>query len=195
MKQLYLILIFICWGCRSQSLVLPLQGSGARSQQGAYYKDIDNIFDKFSGTWKFQNGQEIFTITLQKKVMKYDADDSIYLDMLIGEYVYTNSSGLTIVNTINNFSQDMAPFENNIGGAVITNREELINLRGVEMYFRDPERLYLNQYILLKFIEGNNGIVNRIEVKFRSDTSLLPNQNSPKSTRVPVHDYILTKVN
>lgn len=195
MKQLYLILIFFWWGCRSQSPVLPLQGSGARSQQGAYYKDIDNIFNKFSGTWKFQNGQEIFTITLQKKVMKYDADDNIYLDMLIGEYVYTNSNGLTIVNTLNNLNQDMAPFENNIGGAVITNREELINLRGVEMYFRDPERLYLNQYILLKFIEGSNGIANRIEVKFRGDTSLLPTENSPKTTRVPVHDYILTKVN
>ena len=195
MKQLYLILIFCWWGCRSQSPVLPLQGSGARSQQGAYYKDIDNIFNKFSGTWKFQNGQEIFTITLQKKVMKYDADDNIYLDILIGEYAYTNSNGLTIVNTLNNLNQDMAPFENNIGGAVITNREELINLRGVEMYFRDPERLYLNQYILLKFIEGSNGIANRIEVKFRGDTSLLPNENSPKSTRVPVHDYILTKVN
>lgn len=195
MKQLYLILIFFWWGCRSQSPVLPLPGSGARSQQGAYYKDIDNIFNKFSGTWKFQNGQEIFTITLQKKVMKYDADDNIYLDILIGEYAYTNSNGLTIVNTLNNLNQDMAPFKNNIGGAVITNREELINLRGVEMYFRDPERLYLNQYILLKFIEGSNGIANRIEVKFRGDTSLLPNENSPKSTRVPVHDYILTKVN
>ncbi|MFN3942759.1 MAG: DUF6705 family protein [Flavobacterium sp.] len=35
---------------------------------GVYFKDIDQVFDQFTGTYRYQNGNQLFEIKFQKKV-------------------------------------------------------------------------------------------------------------------------------
>jgi hypothetical protein len=71
MQRLLFILFLNCWLGNAQSPVYSLIEEGFGMTEGAYYKDTTNEFDKFAGTWKYQNGNEQLQITFQKKVMLY----------------------------------------------------------------------------------------------------------------------------
>jgi hypothetical protein len=194
MKQLFLIMVFMLGSsCKGQSPVYPIQGNGARSEEGAYYKDVDNVFNKFDGTWKYQNGNTSLTITLQKKVLYYDSEDGNYLDMLIGEYKYIEN-GNVVVNTLPKLMQtNLEPYQNNIAGMLIIDRNLPVDSRRVELCFKDPEREYLNRSIRIKHIAADGSSPEKIEIQWIGSMSITPNENSPTEIRVPEQNYILTK--
>ena len=66
---------------------------------GVYYKDLNNILNPFVGTWKYTNGNNVFEIVLQKKLMS-SQNGYFYKDMLIGSYRYVEN-GIEKVNVIN----------------------------------------------------------------------------------------------
>ena len=192
MKNIILIIsmsfVFIS---NAQSPILPLQGSGTRPVAGAYYKDTDNVFDKFGGTWKYINGNESFIIILQKKTLYYNPHDDTYLDIIIGEYSYNDSNGTEKVNTLDNLNNvNLNPYENNISGLLILDRSQPASLRRIELIFTDPERSYIELNIRLKYIAGSP---ERLELEWRGDMSLIPDDTSPTTIRVPEQNYILTK--
>ncbi len=66
-----------------------------------YFKDINNTFDKYVGTWKYENGNDIVIFEIVKVTQKYDPDYQIFEDYLIGNYSYSNDGGNTyVVNSI-----------------------------------------------------------------------------------------------
>ena len=68
---------------------------------GTYLKDIDHTFDSFLGTWKYQNGNEILIIKLEKVEQHLDSEFSTYYDFIKGNYSYSTDGGATyVVNTI-----------------------------------------------------------------------------------------------
>lgn len=68
---------------------------------GTYLKDIDHTFDPFLGTWKYQNGNEILIIKLEKVEQHLDAEYGTYEDFIKGNYSYSTDGGATyVVNTI-----------------------------------------------------------------------------------------------
>ena len=68
---------------------------------GTYIKDINNTFTPYLGTWKYQNGNEILTIKLEKVTKHYYPESGNYKDFIKGNYSYTINNGSTyITNTI-----------------------------------------------------------------------------------------------
>ncbi|WAC01124.1 hypothetical protein N7U66_13260 [Lacinutrix neustonica] len=103
-NTLYLLLFtFIILSCKAQSPVISLyDGDEYLNIENAYYKDTDNDFDRFVGTWKFTNGSEEFTIILKKKLqyMFTYINKTYYKDMLYGEYNYIDENGNELINTL-----------------------------------------------------------------------------------------------
>lgn len=68
---------------------------------GSYLKDINHTFDPFLGAWKYQNGDQILIIKLEKVEMYLNAEYGVYEDFIKGNYSYSTDGGITyVVNTI-----------------------------------------------------------------------------------------------
>ena len=83
--------------------------------QGSYLKDIDNLFEPFLGTWKYQNGSQILIIKLEKVEMYFNPEFGNYYDFIKGNYSYSTDGGITyIVNTIQQNLGNNSPDTNSL---------------------------------------------------------------------------------
>jgi hypothetical protein len=81
--------------------------------QGTYLKDINNTFDIFLGTWKWQEGNKILIIKVEKVTQYYYPEYGTFQDFIKANYSYTVDNGNTyIVNTINQNLGNNNPEEN-----------------------------------------------------------------------------------
>ena len=84
--------------------------------QRVYYKDVNNYFTSFVGSWKHVEGNKTFIVTLYKRNMehRYENDYIIYyIDRIYGHYKLVENYGLPNETEIYN-SQDFTgdrPFE------------------------------------------------------------------------------------
>ncbi len=104
MKKLIMIAIaFLSFSCKAQQHIVGLYSNEDFDTNSNYYlKDLDNDFDKFIGTWKWEDGNTSLTFKLDKEI-KYQLDaTSMYKDMLVGEYQYVEN-GVEKANTLSNF--------------------------------------------------------------------------------------------
>ena len=70
-------------------------------KNGVYYKDIDEYFNQYIGTWLYTNGTTSLKVVFKKKYfIKSDEVSTYFIDALIGEYEY-KVNGVTIFNTLN----------------------------------------------------------------------------------------------
>jgi len=117
------ILLLSLVSCKAQITIVPLFSTQDIEESPNYYhKDVNNDLNKFVGTWKYQNGQDEFTVELQKKLMINDNDGSYIYDMIIGEYLY-KKNGVIIINTladINNIT--ISGHSHNISGSSILHK-------------------------------------------------------------------------
>ena len=82
---------------------------------GTYLKDVDNTFAPFIGTWKYQNGNEILIIKLEKVTQYLYTEYGNYEDFIKGNYSYSIDGGLTyIVDTITTNLGDDNPNTNSL---------------------------------------------------------------------------------
>lgn len=104
---------FIIISCKSQVLttatIIPLSSINSESfnilNSGKYFKDIDNRYDYWVGTWEYINGNTIFRISIQKnegvyfpkKTSNIPIPINCYTDILTGGYFY-QENGITITN-------------------------------------------------------------------------------------------------
>lgn len=126
--------------------------------------------------------------------MLYIPETSSYSDMLIGEYRYVDTNNGLIVNTLSNLQLNLDPYKNNIVGEYIKDANKPMPERRVQLDFTDPERSYLNRYIIIKHFAAQGSNPERIEIEFRGETSVVPDENSPTELRVPEQNYTLVKV-
>lgn len=104
MKHIYILIgILITISCKAQSPVIDIENYTFKtSQKNAYYKDINNYFNGFEGTWLYTNGNTSFKIILKKKEMRYTG--KFYKDGVIGEYQYIEN-GIEKINYLSNLNQ------------------------------------------------------------------------------------------
>lgn len=78
---------------------------------GNYIKDTNGILDPFVGIWKYQNGNEIFTVKIDK-VIKTNLSDTneYYQDKLLGGYKY-EKNGVVLVDKLS-FNYNIFDFNN-----------------------------------------------------------------------------------
>lgn len=193
------IIIIITISCKAKFPVYSLQNHdyGLDLPAGSYVKDISNDFEKFVGIWKFQDSIKSFEIQLNKKTMFFETSEQIYIDFLIGEYEF-KLNGISIVNTIPNINNTTSLHSNNIRGFMfISNSNYPIcsncspSERRVQLTFKDPDRPWVKAYIVLKYMISLNA--EYINATVYESSTLVPDDSTPASLRVPVGNYILTK--
>lgn len=191
-----IIIIFPALSCKAQSPVVAIDASRSGTPDGAYFKDLNNEFDKFVGTWKFNDGNKILTIVLKKGELIYNGKD--YEDRLLGEYKY-EVNGVTVVNTLPNIN-NTNPAKHSITSSFIIDNDQSINCddcsadeRRVELDFSDSERRYLTSSIILRYLEDENNPEKLTATLYLYSSTLLPSEDSPTSTRVPYGTYIMEK--
>lgn len=106
MKHIIIFLsVSLVLNCKAQSPIISYNSSNI--PKNAYCKDLNNDLDKFTGTWKYENGNTELVITIVKNE-QIDLD-SYYTDELAGNYKYIEN-GVEIVNTLLNNFNDNASF-------------------------------------------------------------------------------------
>ena len=197
-NTIILLLVLITFSCKAQTnLTFSLQNYdyGKKLISGSYVKDTYNDFNKLEGTWKFQDQSRKFILKLRK--LTHVPEDNIYLDLLGGEYQYI-LNGIEMVNTTANLFNDSSIYANNIKGHSFMRPSEfpicndcLPTERRVELKFSDPERPWVNAYIVLRYL-NTNGIEKIIGTIFYTIT-LVPDDETPGDLRVPSGDFTFIK--
>ena len=128
MKKNITILFLLIWftNSKAQNETISLSSSSARSSiAGAYYKDTENEFISFLGSWTFTNGNKSFYMTLSKKTFYFDTTFNIYEDLIIGEYQFTEN-GIEKTNTLSLLSNPLIdPYDRNIVGNILLHKTKL----------------------------------------------------------------------
>lgn len=72
-----------------------------------YLKDINNLYTNYIGTWKWQEGNREFILTLikQTKFHYNEGNDDYYEDRIVGYYIY-KENGVELINTTNDNLND-----------------------------------------------------------------------------------------
>lgn len=186
MKKLIYLLFIIITNTAVNAQIVDINTPGnyyIEMPPGTYIKDLSNTFDVFLGTWKYQNGNEIFTIKLEKSedlLTEYGN----YTDYIKGNYSYSTDGGITYVtNTIeNNFSNN--PIENSLYSPGPLNQSEL-DLRFKDMVYNK------NCNLIIKFLPNST-----TQLEFKLDNQsrgyLYPEVPPYWGFSVPNH-IILTK--
>ena len=182
--------------CKAQSPVVNIDASWSATPDGAYFKDLNNEFDKFIGTWIYTDGGNTLTIELKKVEMIFNGTD--YEDKLVGEYKYTVND-FTLVNTLSNINNNN-PAKHKIKGNFIVNpNQEMIcndcspDERRVSLTFYDSERKYLYSSIILRYIPGQTNPEQMQVTIYSRSGGLLPSDDAPQQPRVPYGTYLMEK--
>ncbi|MEY8849926.1 DUF6705 family protein [Psychroserpens sp. XS_ASV72] len=199
MKNTFLILISILTiSSKAQNPVLPLKGSGA-FQENAYYKDLDNEFDKYVGTWVFQNGDTQLVLKFIQKEQIFNGE--WYQDELIGEYKYVEN-GVEIMDFLPrltnpniNDAQHYISFSSFYKKLAYPSCEDCpTSERRVQMFFNDPapDRKHFSNYIILRHIV-ENGVEKIVAYLTEPQGSYSIADGQPFDIRVPSGYYTLTR--
>lgn len=87
--NLYILLFLITFfSCKAQEIV-NINTFNQGNNEGKYFKDLNNVFSNFLGTWEHQNGNIIFRVTLTKitkEEYKNGNRPSFYWDKIKGHF-------------------------------------------------------------------------------------------------------------
>jgi hypothetical protein len=172
MKKIYPVLLFLSFiGCKAQSPIIDRFGiEDYGIVQNAYYKDLNNFFTPYVGTWIYTNGNTTLKITLRKRLLFHVTNDikTYYTDYLIGEYQYIEN-GVEKVNTLYDINinyPDIYSYNLYSISPVGKNnypkcQECAENEKRLVMHLNEPSRRHIwggidNNFILRHFVE--NGI-------------------------------------
>jgi len=86
MKKIIKFLVILSVQVNAQIVVKMTNDNGKYAKDGNYIKDSEGYFDKFTGTWKYINGNEEFIISISKaEHLEYS---NYFADRLCGGYRY-----------------------------------------------------------------------------------------------------------
>ena len=204
MKIIKLLLIpFFALNCNAQtSLVSINEHNGLFYEPNTYFNDSDNEFNKFVGTWKWEQGLSSLTITFQKKLNVFFPEDNNYSDVLIAEYEYIDENGVSIVNTLPSLlNTTVLPYNRNIWGNNIlparpanplspNNSPTTIEYNRISLDIQDPERTYLRNSMKVRYIDD---AVPKIEILIGGRGIQIIDPGQLPNMRVPYGFYKLTK--
>ncbi len=118
MKNLYITTVLILITsiyCKAQTPIIDIENRPSFREvqiKNAYYKDINNFFDDFEGTWVATNGNNTLKIVL-KKLKMIPNDIPYFLDYVVGGYQYIENG----VEKINNLDKINTQYTQSIYGS------------------------------------------------------------------------------
>ena len=198
MKYIIIITaILTTLSCKSQNPIIALGDYNTEIVNGAYLKDTNNDLNSVEGTWKYENGNTSFTISLRKITQYYNGH--YYRDDLIGDYSYIEN-GIELVNNLSDFNDpNVNDAQHDIKGNMLIKKNRFPQCQECNtdevrfvLTFYDIERKYLSSKIAVRhFIEGG---VEKIKVwLYDSGSAVLPYDGAPEEIRVPYGEYVMIK--
>jgi hypothetical protein len=110
--NILILILFSNYFGLAQNPVIPIENDYTDTVANAYYKDFNQVYNSFEGTWLYQNGNTSLTIKLIKKEsMLVSNYISCYSDFLIGEVKYVKN-GIERLNTLNNLAINHIDYSN-----------------------------------------------------------------------------------
>lgn len=163
MKQLIIILtVFTAFACKAQTIIVPIGSGGQIEHNPDYYKkDVNNEFNKFEGTWKYQEGNTEIVFKL-KKEEHYLTPSNYYADLLVGEYQYKENNS-TVANTLSDFdNMSISGFEHKISGGVFmhtlpnfcTDNSQISEIK-ISLIISHPTDVYAEGRVILRYVNDN----------------------------------------
>lgn len=95
MKNIIKIIAIIClsFNCKSQTIV-DLSTFNLGDNSNKYFKDLNNHFDKFTGTWENTTGNITFRVTLWKVLqIQFITINNCYADEINGSFKIIQNAG------------------------------------------------------------------------------------------------------
>lgn len=200
MKNILKILLFSAFTFSSyaQTHTLDISDKGWKLENGAYYKDQNNLLDPFVGTYLYNNGNTSLKIVLQKKTMSTPANNRYYEDLIIGEYQYIKN-GVQLVNTLGRLNVNKTNGWNySISGSnIVTNaglcRDCSPNEKALLLGFSDDITDNYALIFLIRRVVENGQPAIKINLRWGSRTHI-KNTPSLPSPNIPGGEYILKKI-
>ncbi|RAR48099.1 DUF6705 family protein [Flavobacterium lacus] len=184
MNKLTILLTFFCKITFAQTPILPLYDS-SKTIQGAYYKDLQQDFNRFVGEWKYEQGSTELIVRIQIKEEQFVdyGNISVYEDYLVAEYHYVEN-GVEKINTLPNLLINHPdPYDYSIKCNIIikpvsTNPDVCPNCGPNDVMvkgpFSDPEIEILGYEPMVVFRHKIENGVEKIFLTFRIFGNLLP---------------------
>ena len=195
---LNIVLILTVSYCKAQSVIKPLQSSETCPPEdtNCYEEDLNNEFEKFIGTWKFQNNNTEITFKLKKEEHYQTSPNSNYQDLLVGEYQYIEN-GIEEVNTLADFdSSTILGFQHNLSGGVFTynlptycDDNSTSSEIKITLSIEDPNDQYTSGKVILRYI--NDDGIEKLETCIYDYT----NDGDDPNARISIPDgnYVFVK--
>lgn len=97
-KIIYMLTVLLGVTVNAQEIIVPIENLPSTDiyTDKYYFKDVNNVLDKFLGTWKYETATESLEVTFVK--ITHETYNSDYVDMISGQYIYIKN-GVTIINT------------------------------------------------------------------------------------------------
>lgn len=217
MKTVINILIFLFLiSCKAQT-VTPLYPGEVYVPSGMhpfrYHKDIDNDYNAYVGTWKWEDGNSSLTMTFNKVVHFSDGYGGFW-DYLVGEYKYVVNGTILVdsypellmngPNGVPNIVNSEHPLDNNISSIGITTLNERLpacsecspNTRFIKLNIFDPTKPGLwGEIRMAHFVESG---VEKIRLRIYNTyiENFVQGYSGPTGISIPENSiWTLTKVN
>lgn len=198
MKNLIILSITLFFAsCNAQTINLEDQGSYRHYPQGAYFKDITNYLDPFTGTYLYTDGNISLKIILGKKIK----DNGRYSeDVIYGGYEY-KVNGITLANTL----PETLPLNTYAGSYFINGNSFLLNdshppcntcapnEKRLYISIMDTQCSYYRNLVIKKEIVAG---VEQIKITIQPRTTVYYKSTEPEPTIsyiLPDGDYTLIK--
>lgn len=199
MRKIVLVLLTFCiFNCKAQVSALFEGDDVYTPNSGLYYKDVDNDFDKFVGTWKWIDNSNSWTVVL-KKILQIDDGDGYTYDALYGEYQYIEN-GIEKVNTLANINDsNIHPLSHKISNPLIIANHHLpqcldceVNERRISITIEHPNFSQITGELIMRY--RNEGGVEKIYLNILDGQGKFTlNEGDPTNIDIPLGEYVLIK--
>ncbi len=196
-------LVLLSFSCNAQNTLIPIyENDDLFDYPNAYYYDSESEFDKFVGTWKWEEGLSSITITIQKKTHVFIPEQGSFVDLLVGEYSFVDATGAVIINTLPQLGNTtIAPYNRNIWGYDIfrarpgnpltpNNASTTIEYHRIQLNFQDPDRTYQMSVIKMRYIDSPTP---KIEVSIGGRGMQILEDGQNPEIRIPDGFFTLVK--
>lgn len=184
----YFFILFSTFVCgQSYQNVKPLEGRG-EIEQGVYYKDFNNVFGAYEGSYEFTGNAFYFKITLKKVT---EVGSYFYEDRIVGQYQFIKD-GIDI----NYLNDPYTPEDGEIEGSWIRQPmprfcPECLPEKWLTISIYDPvtERS-CSLYIAKRIVSGQEGIYVWFYYKYGPQMPW----ESDEPARLPTGEFFMRKL-
>jgi len=178
----FVTVILLTLSCKAQTPIInqstyhPDQG-----QDGMYLKDINNILDRFVGTWKWEEGNSSFEIIFVIEEMVHNIPGKYYSDKIVGKYKYIENGVLITDNLSQNYQGYGHPINGSFNQDSYNHLDvgfiDSVNNRGGSGYFELIEGTNPQQAKWWVSVRGKG-------IRLPSDPPINPNVSLPFNTEI-----------